>query len=276
MEINGIKIRDIRDAQDILMALETIKLSIENISNNLDKNYKNYNSINKDIANNVILQKELIESISHLQIKASDIIDNINTLNSNIKSINNNTINTVRKEFEEFDRQIKSTMSDAINSIDLSTFRKQIQSLFEKKIVSLEAEVERLKNNNNNLKKLNVYIKKTIRNEKEDISNSIDEFNRLSKIMNWKVILSVGLGGMFAGAILMMFFGLNIAKKQIFKDELNAIKKYENASKFEKVALKYGIKLIVDDQGNKNIVIPSKKVKTAYKSQANYFVWKLY
>jgi len=297
MEINGIRIRDMKDVQDVLMALETIKSGIENISDGLSENYEDYNSVSEDIANSVSSQKELIESISNIQIKASDIIDNINILNNNTKSINSKTINTIKTEFEEFDRQIENTMSSAINSIDLSTFRRQIESLFDKKITSLEVEVERLKNNNNNLEKFNSNIKKTLRNEKEDIedtlnnlnydlSNSINKFNKLSKVVNWKVILSVGLAGMFAGALLMMFVGLNIAKKQVFKDELTATKsyndkkneldsKYANASELEKVAREYGIKLIIDNEGNKNIVINSNKVKNAYKSETNYFVWKL-
>jgi len=286
MEINGLKIRDMRDVQDVLMALETIKLGIENIGDGLSENYEDYNSISEDIANSVSSQKELIESISALQIKASDIIDNINILNNNTKSINNKTISTIKTEFEEFDRQIENTMSSAINSIDLSTFRRQIESLFDKKITSLESEVRRLKNNNDNFGKLNDIVQSNLKNVKSEMSKSINEFNRLAKVVNWKVILSVGFGGIFAGALLMMFFGLDIAKKQVFKDQQTAIqnyktktanleKKYIAASELEKVARKIGIKYITNKDG-RYILMPAKKVKNSYKSEANYLVWKLY
>ena len=286
MEINGIRIRDMKDVQDVLMALETIKSGIENISDGLSENYEDYNSISEDISNSVSSQKELIESISNIQIKANDIVDNINILNNDTKSINSKTIDTIKTEFKEFDRQIENTMSSAINNIDLSTFRKQIESLFDSKITSLESEVRRLKNNNNDFGKLNDIVQSNLKNVKSEMSKSINEFNRLAKVVNWKVILGVGFAGVFAGALLMMFFGLNIAKKQVFKDELTATKsyndkkneldsKYANASELEKVAREYGIKLIKGNEGSKNIVIDSKKVETAYKSKTNYFVWKL-
>ena len=104
MEINGIKIREMKDVQDVLMALETIKLGLENVSDTMNNNYNNYSSLNEDISNSVYSQKELIDGISNLQIKARDIIDNINTLNNNTKSINSNTISTIKKEFEDLDK----------------------------------------------------------------------------------------------------------------------------------------------------------------------------
>ncbi len=286
MEINGLKIRDMKDVQDVLMALEIIKSGIENLSDDMSNNYTNYSSLNEDISNSVYSQKELIEGISHLQIKARDILDNINTLNNNTKTINKNTIDIIKKEFEEFDYHIQKTMSSIVNGIDLSTFRQQVEKLFKDKVSSLENETRRLEINNDNLEKLNNTIKSTLKSTKAEMRESIEEFNRLAKVVNLKVILSVGFGGIFLGAILMMFFGLNIAKTQIFKDEQMAISEYKNktsqmeskyiaANEIEKIAREYEIKFIHDKDG-KYILIPNEKVENAYKSNTNWQVWKLY
>lgn len=276
------------DAQDVLIALETIKIGIENVSDDMSNNYTNYSSLNKDISNSVYSQKELIEGISHLQIRAKTLFDNYNALGNLQKEMNDNNIIMLKKEFKAFDRQIKDTMSNVVNSIDLTTFRKQVETLFDDKISSLESEVRRLNNNNNDLEKLNSTIKSTLKTAKNDMDHSINEFNRLLKVVNWKVILSVGFGGMFLGAILMMFFGLNIAKSQIFKDEQLAISankektaemesKYIAASELEKVAREFEVEYRTDTDGNRFIIIPNEKVKNAYKnSDGNYQVWKLY
>lgn len=286
MEINGIKIRDMKDVQDVLMALETIKSGIENLSDSMSENYTNYSSLNEDISNSVYSQKELIEGISNLQIKARTLFDNYQALGKLQKEMNDNNILMLKKEFKDFDRQIKDTMSSVVNGIDLSTFRRQVETLFNEKISNLESEVRRLKSGNDDLKKLNSTIKSTLKSAKTEMSDSIEDFNRLAKVVNWKVIVSVLFGGMFAGALLMMFFGLNIAKSQIFKDEQMAISEYKNktaemeskyiaASELEKVARKYEIKYINNKDG-KYILMPGKKVENAYKSDTNWQVWKLY
>jgi len=230
MEINGIKIRDIKDAQDVLMALETIKSGIENLSDDMSKNYTNYNSLSEDISNSVYSQKELIEGISHLQIKAKTLFDNYQALGKLQKEMNDNNILMLKKEFKEFDRQIKYTMSSVVNGIDLSTFSLQVETLFNDKISSLESEVRRLNNNNNDLEKLNTTIKSTLKTAKTEMSDSIEDFNRLVKVVNWKVILSVGFGGMFLGALIMGGWGLQFFKDKIFKDEQIALQELQSVT----------------------------------------------
>jgi len=227
MEINGIKIRDMKDAQDVLMALETIKSGIENLSDSMNENYTNYNSLNGNINNSVYSQKELIDSISHLQIKANTLFDNYQALGKLQEEMNDNNILMLQEEFKDFDIQIKNTMSSVVNEIDLSTFSQQVETLFKNRISNLESEVEKLNSGNDNLKKLNTTIKSTLASAKNDMNDSINQFNTLARVVSWKVILSVGFAGMFAGALLMMFFGLNIAKSQIFKDEQMVISYYK-------------------------------------------------
>ena len=248
MIINGINVRDIRDAQDILMALETIKIGIENVSESMSENYTNLSSINKDISNSVSSQKGLIEGISILQIKSNDIIKNINILNNNTKSINNSTIDnlqiksndiikninilsnstldTIKKEFQDFNYQIKRSMSIVISKIDLSEFQNQVETLFNDKIASLESEARMLKNANDDLEKLNTAISLALR-------SSIAEFNRLSKVVNWKVISgTLGLG-VFMGASLAL--GILFYQDRIIFDGLVIQTFQRNLLKSEKL-----------------------------------------
>lgn len=233
MEINGIKIRDMKDAQDVLMALETIKSGIENLSDSMSENYTNYSSLNEDISNSVYSQKELIEGISNLQIKARTLFDNYQALGKLQKEMNDNNILMLKKEFKDFDRQIKDTMSSVVNSIDLSTFRRQVETLFNDKISNLESEVRRLNSNNNDLEKLNTTIKSTLKTAKSEMNDSINEFNRLSKVVNWKVILSVAFGGMFAGASLVG--GTLYYQDRILFDGLTITTFQKNLLKVEKL-----------------------------------------
>ena len=286
MEINGMKIRDMQDAQDVLMALETIKAGIENVSDDMSNNYTNYNSSSEDISNSVSSQKELIEGISHLQIKAETLFVNYQDLGNLQKEMNDHNILMLEDKFKAFDKQIKGTMLSVVNDIDLSTFRQQVETLFNDKISPLESEVIRLNSNNNDLEQLNNTIKSTLKTAKAEMSNSIEDFNRLAKVVNWKMIISVLFGGIFVGALLMMFFGLSIARSQVFKDEQMAISEYKNktaameskyieASELEKVAREYEIKFIHNKDG-KYILMPGKKVENAYETNANWQVWKLY
>ncbi|MEA2018246.1 MAG: hypothetical protein U9N59_07345, partial [Campylobacterota bacterium] len=98
MEINGIKIRDMKDVQDVLMALETIKSGIENVSDDMSNNYTNYSSLNEDISNSAYSQKELIEGISNLQIKAKNLFNNYHALGNLQKEMNDNNIIMLKKE----------------------------------------------------------------------------------------------------------------------------------------------------------------------------------
>lgn len=277
---------DIENFRQAVQRFDELIVELERTDDKLSSNFERYITLSDTLGDSVHNQRGIIEAIDNLMIKGTNIVDNINTLNNNTKTINKNTIDTIKKEFEEFDYHIQKTMSSVVNSIDLSTFRRQVETLFNDKISSLESEVRRLNSNNNELEKLNTTIKSTLKSAKAEMSDSIEDFNRLAKVVNWKVIVSVLLGGMFVGALLMTFFGLNVAKSQIFKDEEMAISEYKEktasmeakyiaASELEKVAREYEIKFIHDKDG-KYILMPGKKVENAYKSNTNWQVWKLY
>ncbi len=285
MEINGIEIKDIKDAQDVLTALETLRLGIEILSDSMNENYTNYNSLTVNINDSVHSQKELIDGLSHLQMKAHALSDNYQALSRFQKETNDNNILMLKKEFKDFDRQIKNTMSNVVNEIDLSIFERQVETLFNDKISILENEARRLKSNVDDFEKLNTTIKLTLGNARDGMNNSINQFNALAKSTNWKVILGVGFTSIFAGALLMMFFGLSIAKSQIFKDEQMVISDYKEkiakmeskyiaASKFEEVVREYEVTFIHNEEG-KYILIPNEKVENAFKTRKNWQAWKL-
>lgn len=298
MEINGIKIRDMKDVQDVLMALETIKLSIENLSDDMSNNYHNYSSLNEDISDSVVSQKELIEGISHLQIKGKELADYLQQLGSNIKIVNQKSINNLKEEFENFDYQIKNTLSNVVNDIDLSTFRKQVETLFSSKVSSLESEVRRLSKLNDDLSTLNDNLDKSIKTAKtkvketfdytkENIDDSLERFNSMAKVVNYKSIGFSFVGGCFVGFMALGVFGLDLLKDRMFKNEQMAINeynqkkaeldsKYSNASELEKKARDFDIKFTTDKDGNRYIIMPNKYVEKQYISDTNWQVWKLY
>jgi len=286
MEINGLKIRDMKDVQDVLMALETIKLGLENVSDNMDNNYKDYISLNYNIADSVSTQKGIVEGISHLQIKGNDLLKYLEQLNNNVKIVNNKSISNLKEEFSNFDMQIERTLSTVINGIDLSRFRRQVETLFNDKINSLENEVRRLKRNIDYLYEINNKLDKTIDYNKDNLIATINDFNELSKLVNYKVVIGSILGGILMGGILMGGFGISFLKDKIFNDEQIAIEKYNyerdrleqkyiKASKLEQQARKYNINYVTDNDGNKYITVPANKVEETFLSNANYQVIKL-
>jgi len=223
MEINGIKVSNIKDAQDVLTALQTIRYALENLSDNMNTNYDNYNNIVDNLDNSTEVQKGIIDAISTLQINTQKLFNNHEKLIDTQNEINENSKSTLQREFIKFDAQIKNTMSNVINSIDLFEFRQQVKTLFEEKINSLEKEVVNLHDINTNLEILNNQIIsnskaaktemiKSIRDTKNEIDNSIKEFNRLSKMVSWEILFVVGFFSMLFGALVACGLDLSIFK----------------------------------------------------------------
>ena len=273
---------DIQQFREAVQRFDELILELERTDDKLSNNFEKYITLSDTLSDSVDNQREIIQAISNLMLKGTSIVNDINTLNNNTKSINQNTINTIKKEFESFDNNIKNTMSSVVNSIDLSTFRRQVETLFDHKISSLESEVKRLNSGNDELDKLNTTIKTTLKSAKTEMSDSINEFNRLSKVVNWKVILSVLFGGMFAGALSIMFFDLNILKSQFLKKEEMALESYRleleiykdarGLQKFlfdNKIDIKYGN---FSDTGEPYVLINKKFYDKSWVTQSGDFV----
>jgi len=164
--INGMKIRDIKDAQDILSAFFVLNNELENISTVLLNNVDNYKALSTS-------QKDTLNAINAIQIntnKTSDkILDLVNNLPTHIKGLNTNFEenikeigNILNKANNNFLMQIQSLKNEndkaikkAINAIDLDRFHSQIEGFFDEKIQNLQQETIKLKANNNTLKIIN-------------------------------------------------------------------------------------------------------------------------
>ena len=118
MEINGLKIRDMRDVQDVLMALETLKSGLENISDKFDTNFDNYQYLSDTTNDNITKQSEIISAIGRLQ-------NNIRLLQNNyeenlkkedqLKNWNATVLEVMLKKFED---DLEKLLNETINNID--------------------------------------------------------------------------------------------------------------------------------------------------------------
>jgi len=256
MEINGIKIRDMKDAQDVLTALETIKLGLENLSDNMEKNYSDYSSLNKNIDSSVNTQKEIISSISSMQIKSVDLLKNIDTLSNNIESANTSVLKELETKIQDIKYTLKKAVGSVINDMDMSVFTEQVNKLFDRQINTLNIEVLRLKDTSDNLDKindatratnkqintlvkdtqaqifenvhaLNSTINKTLNNTQEQINSSINKINKVSRGLTWWKAAAVFVVGAAIGAGVMLGFGLKEAKPFYYSDLIKAEKQLQ-------------------------------------------------
>jgi predicted component of type VI protein secretion system len=189
MEINGIKIRDMKDAQDILMALELIKANIENITNDLSNNHEEYLAISK-VLNQFIIDIKNIQSTS---------------------DITKENILAIQNEFLEFDKTLKTTFKEAlnkeINKIDLSTlessFKDNLDSIIHNAIFQIQTKT------NDEI----VYIKQevdygmanfkkatqTLEKKSLELEDTIKQVSFLKRISRYIFPIVFAIGGFFAG-----------------------------------------------------------------------------
>jgi len=283
MEINGIKIRDMKDAQDVLVALETIKIGLENLSDNMEKNYNDYSSLNKNVSSSVNTQKEIISSISNMQIKSINILKDIDTLSNDIKSANTSVLGEIETKIQDIKYTLKKAVGSVINDMDMSVFTKQVNKLFDRQINTLNIEVLRLKDTSDNLDKindstratnkqintlvkdtqaqifenvhaLNSTINKTLQNTQEQINSSINKINKVSKSLTWWKAAAVFIIGIGLGASIMLGYGLKEAKPLFYSDLIKAKKqlqltrtalqqRYQNYTGIKKFLAKNGISI---------------------------------
>lgn len=190
---------------------DEIIIELERIDDKLSSNFSGYKLLNENAAEITDSQEDIISSISNLQSKSVELIDSINLSKKENKkyqkstiNLNENAIENLKEEFEKFDKQIQKTMSQTINKIDLSQFRKQVEVLFINKIKKLEVQTSKLEDNNKKFKSANQEFEKSFTFTKNHMNVTIDRFNRMNNILNKKVIVMSVLGGMFFGAFIMM------------------------------------------------------------------------
>ncbi len=152
MAIGGLKIEDINDAKDFLIALETIKAELENIIDNT-----------KEITND----KSLFLSIENL------LNTNINLNNSYVNLVDNfdERFAVLEKENEEFFKKLDDEKADFsfavlsnISSFNYENIDKHIDKIFKEKF---EDKINEVLANTNDV----ISLKKNV----DNISNKLDE-----------------------------------------------------------------------------------------------------
>lgn len=232
MEINGIKIRDVKDIQDLLAMLETIKMSLENLSEDMDQNYDNYSSTSKDLKESIANEKGIIEAINHLQVNASDLINQIEDLAQQSDRLNTKNIEVLKEQIKEFENQVQIAMETAIDKVDFSRLRQQILSILKEKISIIDKQLEGLNKSKDDLEQFNKSMRLTLDTVYLDMKNKINSFNRLSKLVNYKTLGATFLGGIFLGFIIFTLFDISIFKDKIFKEEKETIYIYNQKIKY--------------------------------------------
>lgn len=302
MEINGIQIRDIKDIQDALTAFQTLNIELENLGESMSDNLGDY----KELTNN---QKEILEAINTLLINAqktkNDIIELANNfpkfaneIKSNFKSDANAINDKIKTALESFDSSFKASFSNlksklddldaenkksierAINSINFNRIQKSINLTVKK------ANEELLESVDNFIPVINKIesTKDEIETFNNNLTDSIDNFNKASKSLNaWK-ITAVLFVGLCLGAGAMLFFGLQSSKQYYYADMIQAKNKYDTEvnrledkyiriSKTAQFVKELGIKKIVQADGI-YLIIDKNRINSAYHNE-NYYVWKI-
>lgn len=202
MKINGMNIEDIKDAQDILAALETIRLSLENLSGDLAKNYDEYTNLNNDINNNITTQKDFIYKVENLQSLEKNIMDNLTKIDNNLKT----NSKKIKSNLDDTFMQIQNLLNNAIDNIDTNKITREIQEILQKKIVYLNDEADNIKTITDKLKQQTDKLKE----QENELHNTINELDYRFENINFLFIsiafilgLSIGFG---AGYFLIVHF----------------------------------------------------------------------
>ena len=282
LEIAGMKIRNIKDAQEVLLALKTIKINLKNINESLNKNYENYQSISKDVNNSINTQKEIIESISKIQIQNNKLVDKIKQTNKDIVEANIETIKITQNEIKKLSNRIIET----INSIEFRKIEEAINTKLTSKINEIETKIIELnkiptaieKTKNKTIETLSSAYYNANKNIKANqkkldyvtnkLNKSLETFNEECKSISKYKLFATAAIGIAIGAITATFLTLNYFKST------NNTKLY----KIDKIMKEYQIQLINNDN-NLYLAIPMNNLKDYYttttKGNGGYRVWEL-
>jgi len=200
---------DIKNFREAVQKFDELIIDLERVDEKMSDNFKNYHSLNTNFDNVIEEQKLLADNINNIQKESFSTIDIMKSIYTNISMSYSSNISNLKNELESFDKTINKTINKAIDNINISNVIRTIEKLFDDKIKTLELENIRLKNLNNNLekqiekneKKVSTIISQT----NTRINDSIERFNKMSKVVNWGILASVGGGGLAVGIISTLF-----------------------------------------------------------------------
>ena len=206
MKIDGINFKEITDIQDLLVVLDTIKVQFEILSENLNENHNNYKLVEKDLFNNNKVIENVIKSIFEVQFKMSDLISNIDTTNLSILSSNDKFILELKNNINTFSYETTKKFNDAVNLIDSEKLSKQLEILFNQKIVNLEKEIVRLNRINDKFKTNNDDLNEKLNDTNEHVVETINQFNKMAKITEIKSMVAAAMIGWILNDVFHYFF----------------------------------------------------------------------
>lgn len=291
-EINGMKIGDMKEIGDVLVALNTIQLSLENVHESLVKDYDDYAELNKDIENQIITQKSTMEAINQLQAIGKDMLNEFNNLSDDVSDKLTKKLDNFRNNINKNIKTINTTLNTELGNIDLSKLSETVLTLFENKVKELEIQKNEITKIVTDLK----ISKNELISTKEDIDTSFDNF---AKLFNKKVelnknhiitsiedlsiisnkikpilLVSSFIAGLSLGSFGVLFFGLSQVKEKYLEKEVIRKEIYvNNPSELDLKSAEYGL-FYKSQKGKHYFAIPENKVKISTKNNGLYF-WEL-
>lgn len=230
MAVGGLKIQDINDAKDFLIALETIKAELENISDNMNINYVNYNSLEEDITNNISTQKEnnriiqfYYDKLKEVDTDFKEVIANAESLGLMNKTYANDVAEITKKRIDNFTKNIDEIIDKSLKNLTLKDVDIKIINELKFSLMVFDGIKVEL---NETKEELN---KSIIRVEKVDaiLKNSLAKINDFERPLQKKLqLLSFGAGAISAFALVLFFSYFNTFISFIEKNHIADIGLY--------------------------------------------------
>ena len=240
MEIDGINFSDITDIQDLLATLEVFKIEYKTLNESLSNNHTIYSKVSKEIESSTSTQKGIIDGITNLQIQGKELITEVESLKSSVKSdaattmlIYDSSSRELLRKLEKEMKNFKKTLADTINEVDLTSVERQVIRLFEEKILTLEQNISMLQDN---ISKINKATQRT-----SDLLTRMDKSTkklesadaRIDKLFEEKSNLGYGVSfvlGIIIGSIILTFFKIDALSNYYFSkyDQEIAVEKKRN------------------------------------------------
>jgi len=240
MEIDGINFSDITDIQDLLATLEVFKIEYKTLNESLNNNHTIYSKVSKEIESSTSTQKGIIDGITNLQIQGKELITEVESLKSSVKSdaattmlIYDSSSRELLRKLEKEMKNFKKTLADTINEVDLTSVERQVIRLFEEKILTLEQNISMLQDN---ISKINKATQRT-----SDLLTRMDKSTkklesadaRIDKLFEEKSNLGYGVSfvlGIIIGSIILTFFKIDALSNYYFSkyDQEIAVEKKRN------------------------------------------------
>ena len=282
MTINGIEINETTDIKEIIIVFNSLLIQAEGLKEELVTNFSTYQSIDIHSADTLQKYKEVLQSITAIQMKSQDAFERVAKLNANLlervthlqKKIQDENKATYEKikgllyQLAPFTQEIvnesikqmrvdtsgvEAAVREKLSQFDVRDINDMI-GLIDEKSQSLRninqtfyKNIEHLTNANASLASQNIHLEETINNMKGAIASFKKSTNRL-KLTNGSAILFMGI---LLGVGLASFFKINALSTYYFSqyDEEKAALKASKEALEKRVLSLEGLPEFLDAHG---------------------------